>query len=265
MENKLENTLVACLCNTLQIMLCSESPDTVHSVKTLLKRYPLFNLTKIGTLIKLHEEISRTQEWHTVIIDGNCSFSKELFSCLKGLSWMPIIVLRDSLSKEILQYMETFFDNQDYAILEDVTKYMVTKRKRRNISVCPLSNLARLLPMIQETSIKKKLISRIIPVDLTEDAIDVLFQQNPLTVEEWATILNVSPRKLQRALKQFTGYSPKKVITLYHAYQIAFNKFDRLNDENQGTNSSYVVDERSKTRVIEYVLSRQSKLFAVNE
>ncbi len=266
MENRLENTLITCLCNTLQVMLCSESPGAIHKVNTLLKKYPLFNLSKISSAEKIPKEFNKTPKWHSLIIDGNCTFSKEFFASLKTLpSWVPIIVLRDNLSKEILQYLETYFNSQDYVILDDVSKYMIRKTKKRNISVCQLSNEEKLLSMLQKLSIKKKLLPRAMPVDMIENAIDVLFQQNPLSVEEWVAILNVSPRKLQRTLKQFTGYSPKKVITLYHAYQIAFNKFDGLNDSNHRTDASYIVDERSKTRVIEYVLSRQSQLFTVNE
>jgi hypothetical protein len=142
---------------------------------------------------------------------------------------------------------------------------MIKKTKTRNITVCPLSNLEKLLPIIQESSIKKKLIPKILPVDLVDNAIEVLFKRNPVTVEKWTALLNIPPRKLQRAFKQFTGYSPKKVITLYHAYRIAFDTFNRLSNTYLKANSSYEVDDRSKTRVIEYVLSRQSQLFTVNE
>jgi AraC-like DNA-binding protein len=126
-----------------------------------------------------------------------------------------------------------------------------------------LSRFERFLPLLQLQSIRKKLVPDTPPEGVMQNALDVLCKHHPVSVEDWSTLINSTPRKFQRLFKQYTGYSPKKMVALYHAYRIAFQTMGKIEDPGNGVVSAYVMEENAKTRIMEYVLSRRSQLFSV--
>lgn len=270
MKIRLENVLVDCLNDTLHIMLCSESSGTICTINSLIDRYPMFNFLKARSADAMKLYFRQIPTWHCLILDSRCSFSEDFFAVMRELPiWVPIIVLADYLSEDYLRMYSLSADTNKSEDTENVTlndnpsdKKTLSLEKRKVI-VSPLRSFKNLFPMLQVESIKKKLMQKSMPDGFAQEALGVLFAQNPITVEEWSSTLDSTPRKFQRMFKNYTFYSPKKLIALYHAYRIAFETIGRDEEYGKGIISAYVLDERSKKRVLEYVLSRRSQLLSV--
>lgn len=263
MKNGLENILVDCLCDTLHVMLCSESSGAICTINSLISRYPLFNFLKARSLEAMKLYFRQIPVWHCLIIDSRCSFSEDFFSAVRRHPfWVPIIVLADSLSENFLRIHGMFVDRDNCIVMQNVSQNnKKLKTEKKCITICSLCSFKKLFPVLQVQSIKKKLMAKM-PEGMAQKAVDLLFDRSPLTVEDWSAIMNSTPRKFQRIFKQYTNYSPKKLIALYHAYRIAFATMNKHEDFGKGVISAYILDDRSKTRVMEYVLSRRSQLLA---
>lgn len=266
MKTRLENILVDCLCDTLHVMLCSESSGAVCTINSLIGRYPLFNFLKARSCDAMKLYFRQIQAWHCLVFDSRCTFSEEFFTTVRNIPfWVPVILLADSVSEDYLRTHGMTVESNGNIVINSGSpdgKADHTTHKKCVI-VCPLRSFKRLFPMIQLHSIRKKLMPNMLPEELVQKAIDLLFRQNPLTVEEWSATLESTPRKFQRMFKQYTNYSPKKLIALYHAYRIAFETMGRHEELGKGLFSAYILDDRSKKRVMEYVLSRRSQLLSV--
>lgn len=261
MKNRLENILVDCLCDTLHVMLCSESSGAICTINSLISRYPLFNFLKARTADAMKLYFRQIPPWHCLIHDSRCSFSEEFFTTVKNLPfWVPVILLADSLSDDYMRIHDMIAETDEFGTQKENSS---SAHSKKSIIVCPLRSFKRLFPVIQLQSIRKKLISKMMPDGAVQKALDVLFSQNPLTVEKWSAVLDSTPRKFQRMFKNYTNYSPKKLIALYHAYRIAFETMGRHEEQSKGVISAYIMDDRSKKRVMEYVLSRRSQLLSV--
>lgn len=266
MKNRLESILVDCLCDTLHVMLCSESSGAICTINSLIGRYPLFNFLKARSPDAMKLYFRQIPAWQCLIFDSRCSFSEEFFSTIKNLPlWVPIIMLADSVSDDYMRIHNMIAETNDYITLKNGTQNDSSNSAvgKKCIIVCPIRSFKKLFPMLQLHSIRKKLMPKMMPEGLVQKAINVLFTQNPLTVEDWSIILGSTPRKFQRMFKHYTNYSPKKLIALYHAYRIAFETMGRHEEYGKGVISAYILDDRSKKRVMEYVLSRRSQLLSV--
>lgn len=266
MKNRLEKILVDCLCDTLHVMLCSESSGAICTINSLVSRYSLFNFLKARSPEAMQLYFRQIPTWHCLIIDSRCTFSEEFFSFVRELPcWVPIIVLADSLSEDFLRIHGMSVNNNDCIVIQNVSQYSNIKLEtdKKSVTVCSLRSFKKLFPMLQLQSIRKKLMPKMMPEELVQKALDVLFNQNPLTVEDWSAILGSTPRKFQRMFKHYTSYSPKKLIALYHAYRIAFETMGRHEEVGKGVISAYILDDRAKKRVMEYVLSRRSQLLSI--
>ena len=270
MKIKLENVLIDCLNDTLHIMLCSESSGTICTINSLIDRYPMFNFLKARSSDAMKLYFRQIPTWHCLILDSRCGFSEDFFAVMRELPlWVPIIVLADYLSEDYLRMYSLSADTnnsddtQNFTFNDNPSDKKTLLLEKRKVIVFPLRSFKNLFPMLQVESIKKKLMQKSMPDGFALEALEVLFAQNPITVEEWSSTLDSTPRKFQRMFKNFTYYSPKKLIALYHAYRIAFETIGRDEEYGKGIISAYVLDERSKKRVLEYVLSRRSQLLSV--
>lgn len=265
MKNRLETILIDCLCDTLHVMLCSESSGTICTINSLISRYPLFNFIKVRSFDAMNMYLNQIPVWHCLIIDSRCSFTEEFVQSVRDLPfWVPVIFLSDSLSKEFMHDHGMYVNKNGCIILKNESKYTNGKRitGEKLIIECSLKSFKQLFPTLQFQSIRRKLLIKM-PDELVFKAMSILFEKNPISVEEWSATMNSTPRKFQRMFKNYTNYSPKKLITLYHAYRIAFSTMQRFEDFGRGVISAYILDEHSKKRVMEYVLTRRSQLLSV--
>lgn len=265
MKNRLESILVDCLCDSLQVMLCSESAGAICTINSLISRYSLFNFIKASNIETFNAYLNKIPIWHCLIVDSRCSFLDELFSLIQEIPyWLPVIVLNDSVSNDFLNTHNISVVEENLFIMRNRAKFsrnaLITADKQ--IIFCPISSFKSLFPMLQLHCLRRKLLKKI-PVGLAAKAISILFNQNPLTVEQWSATMNSTPRKFQRLFRYFTNYSPKKLITLYHAYRIAFESMHLFEDFGKGVISAYILDEQEKKRIMEYVLTRRSLILNV--
>jgi AraC-like DNA-binding protein len=149
--------------------------------------------------------------------------------------------------------------DEDGGGVEDAGELQTEIVEEKPVAVCPAANNGVLMHHVQEWAIKRKLVSRALD-GLAQEAMGALFRKNPLSVDDWSSIMGVKPRRFQREFKLFTDLSPKKILALYHAYRIAFTVADEHNNREKGVIPAYIVDERSKERVMEYVLTHRSAL-----
>lgn len=270
MKIRLENVLIDCLNDTLHLMLCSESSGTICTINSLVDRHPMFNFAKARSSEAMKLYFRQIPVWHCLILDSRCSFCEDFFSAIKEFPlWVPIILLADYISEDQMRMHGLSLDIDDNTDVQDLVLGGNSSNKerlyigKRRMLVSPLRSFKNLFPIIQIESIKKKLMQKLMPDGFAQKAIDILFEHNPVTVEEWSSFIDSTPRKFQRMFKNYTYYSPKKLIALYHAYRIAFETIGRDEDFGKGIISAYIMDERSKKRVLEYVLSRRSQLLSV--
>lgn len=255
MKPGLENVLVNCLQGTLNIMIYSDSPLFMRSSERMLSGYTIYNLFKAKSTDEFDFLFRQVNSWHAFIVDEQC---QSLDECLQRVNensrWIPVILL-----------VEPFSSNSSSVASEKA-------RKKNNIdsdgiemyeckvaASCPINKRQSFLQTLQMLSIERKLFSDK-PNGLIQNAVEVLFNSNPYCVGSWASVLHSTQRKFQRQLKQFTSLSPKKLLALYHAYRIAFEILSEQDDHKKGVIPAYVIDEQSKTRIMEYVLMRRSSL-----
>jgi AraC-like DNA-binding protein len=268
MKCQLENILVDCLRETLHVLLCTDSFETSRLTERILRQCPLYSLFKAKSPSATEELLSQVQSWHVAIIDENCQFASDFKSVLNGFPvWLPVITLTNTWSmgnvstsgrmlnmtsfvKPCLFQPDLNGENSDLRLFPADNKPAAT---------CSVTNPVALLHAVQEWSIKRKLLSKTVS-GLAADALVQLFCKNPLSVEEWSSIMGVKPRRFQREFKTFTDLSPKKILALYHAYRIAFNVLDNQNSRDKGVVPAYMVDNHSRERVMEYVLTHRSSL-----
>jgi|GEM_PF-3312148 len=269
MRCQLENVLVDCLRDTLHIMLCSGSCDTVRTAERFLKQCPLYSLFKAKSPQTMEELFGQIQSWHVVIIDEQCQFAPDFKAIVQRYpGWVPVITLTNSWSIRTISGHcppagTTPFKTEEAAGSAHTGGGLdIDVIDERPVAACSIANPAFLMHTTQEWAIRRKLLSKIVD-GLAAEAMSLLFKKNPLSVDEWSSMMGVKPRRFQREFKMFTDLSPKKILALYHAYRIAFNVVDNHTNREKGIVSAYLVDDRSKERVMEYVLTHRSALLTV--
>jgi AraC-like DNA-binding protein len=173
--------------------------------------------------------------------------------------WVPIIIVADTVTTDMLGSSGVIQPHLNRPVLEDGFRCSTLASGKHYAVHYPPGNLSRMSSLLQLQSIRKKLLPQRIPGAEMLSALDVLFRRNPLSVETWSGHLNSTPRKLQQLFKEYTLYTPKKLIALYHAYRIAFEAAARQDEKGKGIIPAYLLDERSRKRVMEYILSRRSQ------
>ncbi|MBD3392275.1 MAG: hypothetical protein GF418_09425 [Chitinivibrionales bacterium] len=259
MRCHLETVLVDCLRDTLHVMLCSGSSETVRAVGRSLKQGALFSLFKAKSPQTMEELLGQVHAWHVVVIDEQCQFAPDFLALARGCrGWLPVIALTNSWSIKSISSARPA-SGADMAGESAGGGLQIEVIEEQPVATCPISNPRQLLHHVQEWSIKRKLVSK--PLNgLAAKAMDILFRENPLSVDDWSSVLAVKPRRFQREFKLFTDLSPKKILALYHAYRIAFSVVDEHNNREKGVISAYLVNDRARERVMEYVLTHRSAL-----
>lgn len=254
--HSMEEILSNCLTDSLNIMVCSESSNVSSSILTYVGRYPAFKLHRASSEKMLKMYLNQDIIWHTIIIDNHISFSKELFEEISKLSkWVPIISLSENAPANIWKNWS----------IEEISqnKFRCINKKDAGsgsvIEVLGKSGLTGLLSSILANSLKKCFFYEV-PDKSVNEAANVLYKHNPVTVDEWAKLLGVCSRKIQRILKPFTKYSPKKMLSIYHAYRMAFSNVDNIGNLQCDNFAIHKIENKQKNRFLEYVLSRRSSL-----
>jgi hypothetical protein len=270
MKIRLENVLVDFLSKTLHIMLCSESSGTICTIYSLIDHYPMFSFSKARSSEAMKSYFRQVPAWHCLILDSRCNFCDDFFLAVKEFPlWVPVIMLADYVSEGSMRMhglsvsRDSIHDVRNLVLYDNPSHRATLYLDNKRIIVSPLRSFRQLYPVIHRESITKKLVQKLMPEGLIRMAMDILFTQNPVTVEEWSSIIDSTSRKFQRMFKNYTFFSPKKFIALYHAYRIAFETAGREKDYTKGIISAYIMDERSKKRLLEYVLTRRSQLLSV--
>ncbi|MFW5775307.1 MAG: hypothetical protein ACOCW2_03360 [Chitinivibrionales bacterium] len=263
MSTQLENVLIDCLRDTLNVMVCTGSDETSRTIERVLKRYPTYSIFHADSLEVAETLFRQVKAWHGLIIDGQSDGAEALMTAAQQFSpWLPQIVLADQTTAEKLYDQADLEEQQIFSI--DKVRESEEKMPIGGVNLvvsCPLSQLSNMLPILQVWSIKRKLVARE-PEGLMEEAMKALFYSNPQGVEEWSSMVGAKPRKFQREFKLFTNLPPKKMLALYHAYRIAFDVLDERNHKGVGIFPAYMVDARAKSRMMEYVLTRRSTLLS---
>ncbi|MFP4416845.1 MAG: hypothetical protein ACOC41_01020 [Chitinivibrionales bacterium] len=263
MSTQLENVLIDCLRDTLNVMVCTGSDETSRTIERVLKRYPTYSIFHADSLDVAETLFRQVKAWHGLIIDGQSDGAEEWILAAQQFSpWLPQIIIADE------QTVESLFsraDLQQQRVL-DIDNIRRSDEKMPIggidlVATCPINRLSTMLPVLQIWSLKRKLVARE-PEGLMEEAMNALFYNNPQGVEEWSSMVGAKPRKFQREFKLFTNLPPKKMLALYHAYRISFDVMDEKNQKEEGIFPAYMVDARAKSRMMEYVLTRRSTLLS---
>jgi hypothetical protein len=264
MKSRLENILVDCMVDSLRVLLCSECATATTNISLLLSRYPVFSLCKGKTEAGLNDLIMQNNAWECVIIDSRMPFTSALFDTIRKAScWFPVILLTDYVPDVLFQEKGIKQVNGEYVMHSDIDAgddTDVMNYRKKTITLVPLKCFKDLFSTIRNLCLKKKLMAKMAPCHIGEKAFGFLFSHNPVSVDDWSVLVNEPNRKFQRMVRKYTDHSPKKLITLYHAYRIAFDTMEKQKSQNKGVIQAYMVDDHAKKRVLEYVLSRRSQL-----
>lgn len=256
MSQPMEEMLSDWLSDTLNIMVCTESTNVSSSIISYIGRYPSFKLHRTSTEKMLDLYFSQDIEWHSIIIDGQLSFTDKVFQYISAFpSWTPVILLAEEKPTDILS---------EWCIEENSeNKYSYFDKENRNIGsiieTCKRRDFPKLLSVILSNSLKKQFFLSV-PNNEIHEAVNILYKENPLSVEEWAKIYGVATRKMQRILRPFAFATPKKLLNIYHAYRMVFAEVDNSGNLNCEVFKSHKLDKTHRERFLEYVLSRRSTL-----
>jgi AraC-like DNA-binding protein len=227
----------------------------------------MYSIFKANSPAAAQELFGQVQCWHVAVVDDQCQFASDFKAVLRTYpAWLPVISLTNTWSlrniatpkpSAVADAAKMFFGNieSENSSVPEVSDSLTDVP----VAGCSTANPASLMHAVQEWSIKRKLLSKTVS-GLAAEAMVLLFGRNPLSVDDWSSIMGVKPRRFQREFKTFTDLSPKKILALYHAYRIAFNVLENQNNRDKGVVQAYLVDTRSKERVMEYVLTHRSSL-----
>jgi AraC-like DNA-binding protein len=262
MKSQLENVLIDCLTGTLNVLVCAESTVISRSPDRTFWRYPLFNVFHAQSVESAQELVRQVQCWHAVCIDDQAGSAPEYLSVLDvWSSWIPVIVLYGDISGRSLWADELIEQSEERQQEQLVEHGQTTVTGPIIVDQVPAGRPDVIFDALEHWAIERKLLGRC-PYGLVREAIKLLFMRSPLSVEDWSAAMDVSPRKFQREFKQFSTLAPKKLMALYHAYRIAFNALGEPERLGQGEMMAYAIDEKTKARVMEYVLTRRSTLLS---
>ncbi|MBD3317759.1 MAG: hypothetical protein GF344_18380 [Chitinivibrionales bacterium] len=260
MQYNLENLLVDCLRHTLNIMLCTDSAAAGKPVERLIKPFTPFRLYIARTVERVAHLFRQIRNWNAMIVGPNCTFEETCITLAsENPRWVPVISVADTSVSNILQGPQPSLKVSIRTKNDDIQPQSVQDPSANTIITSSLHDSHRLFSIIQKSAIQTRLLTSI-PTGVAKEAIEVLFRDNPLNVEEWTSSMAIPPRTFQRELKNYSSLTPKKQVALYHAYRIAFDFLGDRERRRRGIIPAYIVDAEAKSRVIEYVLTRRSAL-----
>lgn len=256
MFGAMEKILSDWLTDSLNVMVCTENANVSSEIIKGIGKYPTFKVHRAATEKMLDLYFSQNVEWHCIIIDNDISFFKEVNQYLVNSNkWLPVIILGGFISTEYSKLMH----KEDISIYKQAYFNDADRTSGLFVELCSKSSANRLLSKILANSLKKVLFTKV-PDKKINSVINSLFMRNPITVVEWADHYGVSTRKMQRILKGFTDQTPKKLISIYHAYRMAFANVEPLGNLDCEVFTAHYLNKSNKSRFLEYVLSRRSSL-----
>jgi AraC-like DNA-binding protein len=261
MKYELENILVDCLRGTLNVLFCGDAAASNQSVERQIRRLSIYNLFVANSSSRADQLARQVQSWNVMVVGADCSFDEECLAlAAEHPRWVPVIQLIDPHSPRMPYHSsDTIPASSDKS--EEAKPANGSTHPHCMITTCAVDNPRKLSSLIQMKAIQNRLLAGM-PTGMVRLAMEVLFRENPLTVDEWCTTMGISPRKFQREFKRFTSLTPKKIVALYHAYRIAFDALDGRKQAQAGIIPAYVMDSQSRNRVMEYVLTRRSSLIS---
>ena len=241
-EERLEAILVNSLENTLNVLICSESSQTIAAINSVLDRYTPLNLFRARSLEAMASHWAQVSSFNCVVVDAKCTFGREAISKVAKVPfWTPVLILGDSPDS-----MPFIREPHRSSSVPDGITYI------------SLSDIKQFAQAVIESSIRKRLIDQY-PDELALAALSALFEKHPLSVDDWALLINITSRKFQRLFKPYSDLSPKKIISLYHVFRIVFDILEKRHSQFP-QESPCESDMNFRVRVMEYVLTRRKEL-----
>lgn len=259
MNQSLEEILSEWLTDTLNILICTESANVASTIMSYVGRYASFKLHRVSNEKVLDLYMKQGITWHCIIIDNELSFSRRVYNYISKFNhWVPIVLMSNNVPENLwnewiyekISNEKVSFHNGESRI-EGATIELLDKRRINDF-----------VPVILSNSLKKQFFKEVPDIEI-EKILKMLYLNNPDSVKEWAKINCISNRKIQRMLKSFCRITPKKVLSLYHAYRIALSEVDNSGNLNCEIFAIHELKRSLKIRYMEYCLSRRSVLFNI--
>lgn len=256
MFRTMEKILSDWLTDSLNVMICTENVNVSSEIIKGIGKYPTFKVHRVATERVLDLYFSQNVEWHCIIIDNDISFFKKVNQYLMNSNkWLPVIILGGNIPMDYGKQMH----KEDISIYKHAYFNQVDRTCGLFVELCSKANINRLFSKILANSLKRVLFTKV-PDKKINSIANSLFMINPITVVEWANDNEVSTRKMQRILKGFTDQTPKKLVSIYHAYRMAFANVDPVGNLDCEVFTAHQLNKSNKNRFLEYVLSRRSSL-----
>jgi hypothetical protein len=262
MRADLEKILVDSLRGTLHVMLCAGNSSGIHGLRHVLSGHPLYNFFNASSRHEVDTFMRQVPVWHCVVAEASMGFEESCFLPILTSPSCPSVLVIDGREPARIQRFCT-----DNIIHGEGDNHSAAEHLKQFDLSCFLhltpDSVTEAAAKVQRRSIERKLVST--PTNVwVRKILDILFTTNPLTVECWAEAAGVRARKFQREFKHISLLAPKKMLALYHAYRIAFEHCAKEEERKayKGVQSAYVICDRDKTRIMEYVLTHQSALLS---
>ena len=258
MRFDLEKVLVDSLRGTLHLMLCGNQAGGINLLRRSILSYPMYNLFCAHTPRDIELYFRQIPAWHCIVLeDGTSCNGQNFLPVVRADTSAPVIITGNSNADDIRRHCLI----EAYTLGESAGTVASWIRSLQAESFLRLGsdNINDVWVAVQRASLERKLVT--VPSHpWVRHILDTLFTLNPLTVEQWAEQTGVTPRKFQREFKGISPLPPKKMLALYHAYRIASEKCARTAEHRPLVQSVYVVCDRDRRRIMEYVLTHRSTL-----
>jgi hypothetical protein len=219
--------------DTITLLLCSEDPVTIRAVARLVAPCPAFRLVIAHSLIRARQHL-RYGQVGVLLVDSGARFgAKAILLVNECHYWLPMVILSRT--------------RRSGPVEPSVWTYLGVEREPADpgpwslLSVCRVTESRRLLAWLQVKGILSRLVSRV-PALRFRRAIQLLFAENPRTVQRWCSLAGIPPRTLQREAAACTTLTLKRLLKLYHAYRTCFAATPSLPDQNAGSIETYRIE-----------------------
>lgn len=252
----IEDHLVDTLSDSLQIAVCSESNRVISSLTSFFSRFPMFKTVPLRSADEVDSLFKTQAVFHCIVIDVGFPLREIFFDRITGMTrWIPVVILSDTSPAHLIDNWGV----DQIGIEKFIHRNLKNRKKGCIVEICRTGRLLDMASMVLANSLKKKIFD-CVPDDLVNEALDVLYSMNPITVDEWISLISCNTRKLQRHLKLFTDLGPRHILAVYHAYRIAFSRVDNSGNFHCRIFLSHTIGEDQRKRFTEYVLSRRGIL-----
>ncbi|MFW5959789.1 MAG: hypothetical protein ACOCSE_01560 [Chitinivibrionales bacterium] len=259
-----EKMLNEILSTSLNVLIYSEDDSVLESIEHTLKRHSYFNVYSARSVEAVYTFFQSYRiQCHCVILDAMNRHAAETLRILSSRpKWIPLIAVTDeeseySFSKSVEFGQWSRDESVDFNLLAEDKE--IEEDNEKKLNVVSQRNLKHLAAALLKNAFEKKMLFQEPDTPLMKKAMTSLFKFSHISVDNWAESIGLTSRKLQRIFREYSALSPKKFIMTYHIYRIVYEIANKDTPENPL--GEYNVSPDRRDRVIEYVLSRRSKLF----